>query len=178
MDFTLLPDMDLFGMSQQDNLVAQLKTLRHQVLLNTGEKTPSQQVAELSAILANSPELEASHGMLGQEALNLVNTITAKCVIDSECEQKLNEIKGAFTARETAPGNVFDAGAVVSRVPLYQWLIQHRDAPYPTDKEKLDLAKKTGMTVLQINHWFVNSRRRKVAERDDLNMLYAETLVI
>lgn len=43
---------------------------------------------------------------------------------------------------------------------LRKWLIQHKKHPYPAEKEKIDLAQKTGLTVNQISNWFINARRR------------------
>ncbi|KAG1417815.1 hypothetical protein G6F58_005336 [Rhizopus delemar] len=43
---------------------------------------------------------------------------------------------------------------------LRTWLIQHKKHPYPAEKEKIDLAQQTGLTVNQISNWFINARRR------------------
>ncbi|KAI8883226.1 hypothetical protein K501DRAFT_323565 [Backusella circina FSU 941] len=43
---------------------------------------------------------------------------------------------------------------------LRRWLIQHKKHPYPAEKEKIDLARHTGLTVNQISNWFINARRR------------------
>ncbi|KAI7862704.1 hypothetical protein BDF14DRAFT_1735563, partial [Spinellus fusiger] len=43
---------------------------------------------------------------------------------------------------------------------LKHWLIQHKAHPYPSEKEKGDLAYRTGLTVNQISNWFINARRR------------------
>ncbi|KAI8376169.1 uncharacterized protein BYT42DRAFT_573673 [Radiomyces spectabilis] len=43
---------------------------------------------------------------------------------------------------------------------LKRWLVQHKKHPYPTEKEKMDLAYRTGLTVNQISNWFINARRR------------------
>ncbi|KAI8342650.1 Homeodomain-like protein [Chlamydoabsidia padenii] len=43
---------------------------------------------------------------------------------------------------------------------LKQWLVLHKQHPYPSEKEKIDLAKQTGLTVNQISNWFINARRR------------------
>lgn len=37
----------------------------------------------------------------------------------------------------------------------------HTDHPYPTKKEKEDLARKTGMGLKQIMHWMSNVRKRR-----------------
>ncbi|CAO3599630.1 unnamed protein product [Absidia cylindrospora] len=43
---------------------------------------------------------------------------------------------------------------------LKRWLVQHKKHPYPSEKEKIDLAHQTGLTVNQISNWFINARRR------------------
>lgn len=43
---------------------------------------------------------------------------------------------------------------------LQQWLIEHADHPYPDDDEKEELCLRTDLTLLKLNQWFVNGRRR------------------
>lgn len=45
---------------------------------------------------------------------------------------------------------------------LKLWLQDHLAHPYPTDKEKKDLAVVTKLLLPQINDWFINARRRLV----------------
>lgn len=40
------------------------------------------------------------------------------------------------------------------------WLFQHISHPYPTEDEKLQIASQTNLTLLQVNNWFINGRRR------------------
>uniref|UniRef100_A0AAY4AJC4 Homeobox domain-containing protein n=1 Tax=Denticeps clupeoides TaxID=299321 RepID=A0AAY4AJC4_9TELE len=42
------------------------------------------------------------------------------------------------------------------------WLFQHLTHPYPTEEQKKQLAQDTGLTILQVNNWFINARRRIV----------------
>ncbi|KAG1053920.1 hypothetical protein G6F43_004026 [Rhizopus delemar] len=43
---------------------------------------------------------------------------------------------------------------------LKQWLLLHKRHPYPTEREKQQLADETGLMVSQISNWFINARRR------------------
>ncbi|XP_043463235.1 homeobox protein PKNOX2-like isoform X2 [Leptopilina heterotoma] len=40
------------------------------------------------------------------------------------------------------------------------WLFQHLVHPYPTEDEKRQIASETNLTLLQVNNWFINARRR------------------
>ncbi|XP_066926884.1 homeobox protein Meis1-like isoform X3 [Clytia hemisphaerica] len=42
------------------------------------------------------------------------------------------------------------------------WLFQHLNHPYPSEEQKRQLANETGLTILQVNNWFINARRRIV----------------
>lgn len=43
---------------------------------------------------------------------------------------------------------------------LLKWLREHVNHPYPNETEKFELSDVTGLSVLQINNWFINARRR------------------
>ena len=47
-----------------------------------------------------------------------------------------------------------------SRDVLKDWVFQHISNPYPTEYEKNLLAEQAGLTILQVNNWFINTRRR------------------
>ncbi|XP_061406118.1 homeobox protein Meis1-like isoform X1 [Lethenteron reissneri] len=42
------------------------------------------------------------------------------------------------------------------------WLFQHLTHPYPSEEQKKQLAQDTGLSILQVNNWFINARRRIV----------------
>ncbi|XP_030761174.1 homeobox protein PKNOX2-like [Sitophilus oryzae] len=43
---------------------------------------------------------------------------------------------------------------------MRSWLFQHLVHPYPTEDEKRHIASQTNLTLLQVNNWFINARRR------------------
>ncbi|KAJ3020153.1 UNVERIFIED_CONTAM: hypothetical protein HDU68_010327 [Siphonaria sp. JEL0065] len=43
---------------------------------------------------------------------------------------------------------------------LFKWLMEHQHEPYPSEEEKKDMTVDTGLTMNQINDWFINARRR------------------
>ncbi|XP_043937149.1 homeobox protein PKNOX2 isoform X2 [Protopterus annectens] len=43
---------------------------------------------------------------------------------------------------------------------MRSWLFQHLMHPYPTEDEKRHIAAQTNLTLLQVNNWFINARRR------------------
>ena len=49
---------------------------------------------------------------------------------------------------------------------LRAWLFSHRDKPYPSEEEKSELVDLTGLTLVQINNWFSNARRRILNKKD------------
>uniref|UniRef100_A0A8C3WJ04 Meis homeobox 3 n=1 Tax=Catagonus wagneri TaxID=51154 RepID=A0A8C3WJ04_9CETA len=63
-------------------------------------------------------------------------------------ERRRNKKRGIFPKAAT---NVMRA-----------WLFQHLSHPYPSEEQKKQLAQDTGLTILQVNNWFINARRRIV----------------
>ncbi|KIW04490.1 hypothetical protein, variant [Verruconis gallopava] len=55
---------------------------------------------------------------------------------------------------------------------LKEWFGRHHDSPYPTEDEKQDLCRQTGLQISQVNNWFINARRR--LPREDAKKLIDE----
>lgn len=60
----------------------------------------------------------------------------------------------AFKRRPNFPKSVTDV--------LEQWLGLHRQFPYPNPDDKRQLCEITGISLKQLNDWFINARRRKL----------------
>lgn len=47
-------------------------------------------------------------------------------------------------------------------IPIYNFFMIcfHFQHPYPTEDEKRQIAAQTNLTLLQVNNWFINARRR------------------
>ncbi|KAF2251387.1 hypothetical protein BU26DRAFT_282054 [Trematosphaeria pertusa] len=43
---------------------------------------------------------------------------------------------------------------------LKEWFARHRESPYPTEEEKVELCRQTQLTLNQVSNWFINARRR------------------
>nr|XP_011734551.1 homeobox protein Meis3 [Macaca nemestrina] len=67
---------------------------------------------------------------------------------DLDQERRRNKKRGIFPKVAT---NIMRA-----------WLFQHLSHPYPSEEQKKQLAQDTGLTILQVNNWFINARRRIV----------------
>lgn len=51
---------------------------------------------------------------------------------------------------------------VSSKEILMDWLDSHRENPYPSVEEKKILCSQTGLSLNQLNNWFINARRRVI----------------
>ncbi|KAI1096515.1 hypothetical protein F5B19DRAFT_150037 [Rostrohypoxylon terebratum] len=45
---------------------------------------------------------------------------------------------------------------------LRAWFVAHLQHPYPSEEEKHDLMRQTGLQLNQISNWFINARRRQL----------------
>ncbi|VDM34048.1 unnamed protein product, partial [Hydatigera taeniaeformis] len=76
------------------------------------------------------------------------NNEDADCDADNRVAAKRQKKRGIFPKVAT---NIMRA-----------WLFQHLSHPYPSEEQKKQLAQDTGLTILQVNNWFINARRRIV----------------
>lgn len=69
-----------------------------------------------------------------------------------------SEINGSNSRREKKRGIFPKLATNIMRA----WLFQHLTHPYPSEEQKKDLSEQTGLTLSQVNNWFINARRRIV----------------
>lgn len=92
-----------------------------------------QQEQEHKPFFSDDPELD-----------NLVN-LDLTSLLDNEDKKSKNK-RGVLPKHAT---NI-----------MRSWLFQHLMHPYPTEDEKRQIAAQTNLTLLQVNNWFINARRR------------------
>lgn len=107
-----------------------------------------------------------------QEISNLVKPVDEQtsCKINSKkrSEAKKKVFKEAYMDANTNPIKKSSKLTPLTRPNLSKivvgvfkdWLYNHKDNPYPTTQEKLELTRKTGVNLEVLNNWFVNNRRR------------------
>ncbi|KAF7560066.1 hypothetical protein G7046_g4087 [Stylonectria norvegica] len=67
------------------------------------------------------------------------------------------ELEGSLTALTKKSGT----RSVRKTRVLRNWLAGHMDHPYPSEEEKIFLAKESGLSKTQVINWFANTRRRQ-----------------
>ncbi|KAL3112452.1 hypothetical protein niasHT_015937 [Heterodera trifolii] len=80
-------------------------------------------------------------------------------------QKRSAEESGAEGHRKKVP-KVFSKEAISK---FRAWLFNNITHPYPTEEQKKQLATETGLTILQVNNWFINARRRIVQPMIDSN---------
>lgn len=90
----------------------------------------------------------------------------ARAALDDEDASTLG--MAATKARQgqrTQHGSCASALLLTFHMPCSQqvmrdWLMDHFLHPYPTDEDKKELAKQTGLKRSQVSNWFINARVR------------------
>ena len=67
-------------------------------------------------------------------------------IAQQQCQRRLKHPKSKTTILET-------------------WFREHEDNPYPDDHTKSMLAQLADLSVVQLNHWFTNARKRKWSKK-------------
>lgn len=106
------------------------------------QSTPLQSPIVSSAVIGGSSSLNP---------LGLVSSQSAQAAaaLDSDDDDPLGKKK---SKRGVLPKHATQV--------MKSWLFQHIVHPYPTEDEKRQIASQTNLTLLQVNNWFINARRR------------------
>ncbi|XP_030545111.1 homeobox protein knotted-1-like 6 [Rhodamnia argentea] len=63
-----------------------------------------------------------------------------------------------------------------ARQTLLEWWNVHNKWPYPTEADKIALAKSTGLDQKQINNWFINQRKRHWKPSENMQFALMDNL--
>ncbi|KAL7865362.1 hypothetical protein SRHO_G00106090 [Serrasalmus rhombeus] len=77
-----------------------------------------------------------------------------------QLQLQLNQDLSFFNADESSSKNKRGVLPKHATNVMRSWLFQHIGHPYPTEEEKKQIASQTNLTLLQVNNWFINARRR------------------
>ncbi|XP_012694624.1 homeobox protein PKNOX1 [Clupea harengus] len=79
---------------------------------------------------------------------------------NTQLQLQLNQDLSFFTQDESSSKNKRGILPKQATNVMRSWLFQHIGHPYPTEDEKKQIATQTNLTLLQVNNWFINARRR------------------
>ncbi|XP_048834071.1 homeobox protein PKNOX1-like [Brienomyrus brachyistius] len=79
---------------------------------------------------------------------------------NTQLQLQLNQDLGFFNHDDGTSKNKRGVLPKQATNVMRSWLFQHIGHPYPTEDEKKQIATQTNLTLLQVNNWFINARRR------------------
>ncbi|XP_064799969.1 homeobox protein PKNOX1-like isoform X4 [Oncorhynchus masou masou] len=79
---------------------------------------------------------------------------------NTQLQLQLNQDLSFFNHDESSPKNKRGVLPKQATNVMRSWLFQHIGHPYPTEDEKKQIATQTNLSLLQVNNWFINARRR------------------
>ncbi|XP_066462743.1 homeobox protein PKNOX2 isoform X4 [Eleutherodactylus coqui] len=98
--------------------------------------------------LSNNPQgIVVPSSALQQSSLSMTTVNSSQVVSGGALYQPVTMV--------TSQGQV-----VTQAIPQGAIQIQNAQHPYPTEDEKRQIAGQTNLTLLQVNNWFINARRR------------------
>ncbi|GAB0089887.1 homeobox protein PKNOX1 [Sergentomyia squamirostris] len=80
--------------------------------------------------------------------------------LDSELDSNNDEMGSNFSTNSGSKRQKRGILPKHATSVMRAWLFQHLVHPYPTEDEKRAIAAQTNLTLLQVNNWFINARRR------------------
>uniref|UniRef100_A0A673YGZ6 PBX/knotted 1 homeobox 1 n=2 Tax=Salmo trutta TaxID=8032 RepID=A0A673YGZ6_SALTR len=79
---------------------------------------------------------------------------------NTQLQLQLNQDLSFFNHDDSSPKNKRGVLPKQATNVMRSWLFQHIGHPYPTEDEKKQIATQTNLSLLQVNNWFINARRR------------------
>ena len=89
----------------------------------------------------------------------LATFLSLKVAANRSARPKLIQTTGPMVAKCSVARRHGQLPAHASKI-LRKWLFAHVERPYPSESEKQELQDSTGLTLVQVNNWFSNARRR------------------
>uniref|UniRef100_A0A8B9KTT4 Pbx/knotted 1 homeobox 1.1 n=1 Tax=Astyanax mexicanus TaxID=7994 RepID=A0A8B9KTT4_ASTMX len=86
-----------------------------------------------------------------------------------QLQLQLNQDLSFFSSEDSSSKNKRGVLPKQATNVMRSWLFQHIGHPYPTEEEKKQIANQTNLTLLQVNNWFINARRRILQPMLDAN---------
>ncbi|TFB05349.1 Homeobox protein 4 [Trichoderma ghanense] len=126
-----------------------------------GVCTPCMESARVCSLTIARGAVEGQTGAFTNDHQNMPQQLAGHTYSRSECSFTINESQGedATDHVERQP----KAGARFSREALRilrNWLTSNHRHPYPSNEDKENLARQTGLNKTQIANWVANARRR------------------
>lgn len=110
-------------------------------MVQTPQGLVAQPIQIQQPVITNTPSVAASSLLT---TVNPVAVTQSQTSLSDDDDRKLK--RGVLPKRATQI--------------MKSWLFQHIAHPYPTEDEKRQIAAQTNLTLLQVNNWFINGRRR------------------
>ncbi|XP_059355637.1 homeobox protein PKNOX1.1 isoform X2 [Carassius carassius] len=103
------------------------------------------------------------------------DSVTSDSFYFLQLQLQLNQDLSFFGGDDNSPKNKRGVLPKQATSVMRSWLFQHIAHPYPTEEEKKQIATQTNLTLLQVNNWFINARRRILQPMLDVNSEMAKS---
>lgn len=114
-----------------------------------------------------------SHTLGVDDVPGLTTTATenGSIVAPSPHEFRSPEQVSITTEARPSPSGTRKTFPMQAVIPLREWFDQNINDPYPSKETKEALARQTGLAFKQVNHWFINARKRSLPRANDSGMI-------
>ena len=137
--------------------------------LNVGMRHVDEVLLDALRLLAEDPSFGTLQNTLDTEAKVLIDETTRHGKNEHQ-EMKPDDQQTTSASatpqrrkrpkpKSSRPSKRGATPACVQQV-LKDWLFTHAQCPYPGEEEKAILCQQTGLSMHQLNNWFINARRR------------------